>query len=515
MSRRRVESGWARILGGIALAVAAAILGWRLPFAGLGWLEAVFASLLVCLWLREAYAGRRLGWTYLSIFLSLMAVFSWVAGTIQSKGGLSYPVALFGTSLFYAYEALGLLAAVAASRWAHRRAGRPAAAGFTAALVMVVWELYGFHVYQWGWGPTLAGVPWIARSAAFLTTYGLTALVWGCAAAAASIRVSGGTWGRTLVPPAMGLAFTGVLALAWTLLPRGPERILDVVMVQPNFVSGLRRPGMEQDMWNRSDRVLLGRFPRPGVATLLLWPESAVLSVNQFGPDPRLQEEARRRGVAWLFGTEGGEPAWRGFLGYNLVRGEDSGAPSFVQPKTIPMPFGERMPGPEGLRKWLDAKLGFVSGEPGRLSAHSGFRMATPQGPLVVHPLVCSEALIATRVQEGVALTGAELLTNHTNDGWFDRSVATDLHGVQIRLRAVEMGLPLLRSTLTGKSGVFREDGAWALWGDAMSEAEHAFTLRWRPIRTPARWAWTRHGLLAFLALGTLLSLANRKEARR
>jgi len=508
----QAKTGWGRILGGIALAVSFGILGCRFPFAGLGWMEALFASLVVYLWFRESFAGRRLGWTYLSIVLVFLAMFSWVVSTIQTKGGLSYPFALFATSLFYAYEALGFLAAVAAARWAHRRTGRPWGPGFAAALVAVLWELFAFHVYQYGWGPTLAGIPWMARSAAFLTTYGLTALMWGCAAAAASIRASGGSWRRTLVPPALGLGLMGVLSLAWSLLPRSAERVLDVVMIQPNFISGLRRPGMEREMWGRSDRVLQGRFPRPGTATLLLWPESAVLSVNQYGPDPRLPEEARKRGLAWLFGTEGGEPGWRNLL-YNLVRGEDAGSPSFVQPKTILMPFGEQLPGPPWMRQWLEERLGLISSVPGQLSVRSGFRMATPQGPLVVHPLICSEALIATRVQEGVALTGAELLTNHTNDGWFDRSVATDLHGVQIRLRSVEMGLPMLRSTLTGKSGVFREDGTWALWGGPMSEAEHAFTLRWRPIKTPARNAWTRHGMLMILALGTMLSLLRRRQA--
>jgi apolipoprotein N-acyltransferase len=502
------------MLGEVLLSVAAALLGWRFPFAGLGWMEALFASLLAFLWLRMAFRRRALGWTYLSVFLSLMGVFSWVANTIQSKGGLSYPLALFGTSLFYAYEALGLLAVIAAAAWAHRRTASALATACTAAFLLLLWEIYGFHIYQWGWGPTLAGLPWMARSAAFLTTYGMSALVWGAAAASASLLASGRPRLHALFPPALALAFLALLSGLWHLLPRGPERILDVVMIQPNFPSGARLPGMEREMWARSDRVLQGRFPRPGVATLLLWPESSVLSVNQLGPDPRLAEEARRRGVAWLFGTEGGEPGGR-FLLYNLVRGEDGGGPSFVQAKHIPMPFGERMPGPGGMRRWLDEKLGFISQEPGQLSSGSSFRMSTPQGPLVVHPLICSEALIATRVQEGVALTGAELLTNHTNDGWFDRSVATDLHGVQIRLRAVEMGLPLLRSTLTGKSGIFREDGTWALWGEPMSAAEHAFTLRWRPIRTPARSPWTRHGLLALLGLGTLLSLVRRKEAQR
>jgi apolipoprotein N-acyltransferase len=264
-------------------------------------------------------------------------------------------------------------------------------------------------------------------------------------------------------------------------------------------------------MWARSDRALKG-FPRDGVPTLLLWPESAILGRNDLPIEPQHREEARRRKVAWLFGTEGGEAGWR-YLSYNLMRGESPGGPSFVQAKTEPMPFGERMPGPAWLREWLDAKLGFVSAVPGRLTDSSAFEMATPSGPLRIHPLICSEALIASRVQEGMTLTGAELLTNHTNDGWFDESVATDLHAVQIRLRAVEAGVPLLRSTLTGKSGVFREDGSWALWGAPMTAAEHAFTLQWRPVLTPARSPWIRHGLILLLGLGTLL-LAWRSRPR-
>jgi len=86
---------------------------------------------------------------------------------------------------------------------------------------------------------------------------------------------------------------------------------------------------------------------------------------------------------------------------------------------------------------------------------------------------------------------------------------------VQIRLRAVEAGLPLLRSTLTGKSGVFREDGRWALWGAPMTEAEHAFTLRWRPVRTPARSPWLRHGLLLALGAGALLLTFRGRSAAR
>ena len=184
-----------------------------------------------------------------------------------------------------------------------------------------------------------------------------------------------------------------------------------------------------------------------------------------------------------------------------ILAGPAAGQPSFVQAKVEPMPFGERMPGPPWLREWLDRQLGFISQQAGTLTAASSFQMPTPQGPLKVHPLICSEALLSGRVQDGLRLAGADLLSNHTNDGWFEQSPATDLHAAQIRLRAVETGLPLLRATLTGKSGVFRADGSWELWGRPMTEAAYAVQLRWRPITTPARNPWVLRWIMAGLAL--------------
>jgi apolipoprotein N-acyltransferase len=302
------------------------------------------------------------------------------------------------------------------------------------------------------------------------------------------------------------LAVLLVFGGSWFALPRGPERKLDVVLIQPNFEPGLRRPGMEEELWALSDAELKAKnLPRKGVATLLLWPESAVLGRDDRGPDARLRAEAQRRGVAWLFGTEGGL--------LNLVRGEADGRASFVQAKLEPMAFGERMPGPAFLRHWLDDRLGFASQEPGVLSADSSFTFSTPQGDLKVHPIICSEALETGRVQRGLAVAGGELLTNHTNDGWFDRSIATDLHAAQIRLRAVEAGMPLVRATLSGKSGLFREDGSWELWGAPLTRAAYTIELRWRPVKTPARSLWLVPGMLGALGLSALL-LAWRKSKK-
>jgi apolipoprotein N-acyltransferase len=173
--------------------------------------------------------------------------------------------------------------------------------------------------------------------------------------------------------------------------------------------------------------------------------------------------------------------------------------------KTEPMPFGERNPGPEPLRRWLDSQLGMTSQEAGHLTEGCAFAIPTSAGDLRVHPLLCSEALLPERTRQGRELGHADLLTNHTNDGWFDRSIATDLHAAQMRLRAPELGVPLLRATLTGKSGLFRPDGRFELWGEPLSEGAYVVDLQWRSVHTPARWAWLRPLLAFSLALGLLL----------
>ncbi|MDP1832852.1 MAG: apolipoprotein N-acyltransferase [Geothrix sp.] len=472
-------------------------LAFRFPGALGGWLEPVVALAFPLLLMEGAFRGRKALWLWLSLFGGLILLFLWVPAMLASKGGLPGPMALLGLGLLSGWEASGLLLVVLGARWMHRRAGALGAA-FGAALAILVWEAWGFHVYTWNWGAAFGSLPWTARSAAFLGAPGLSALAWGTGAWAAAGLAEGAPLRRILAGPGFMAGLLLLLGGAWFLLPREAGRQLDVAMIQPNFPAGQRWPGMEAEMWRRSDALLKAQgWPRAGRTTLLLWPESSVLGRDDRQPDPRLSAEAASRGVAWLFGTEGGS--------FNLVRGETAGRPSFIFAKTEPMPFGERTPGPEAFRRWMDRQMGFVSQEAGELAEGCAFAVPTAAGEVRVHPLICSEALMPERARRGLALGQANLLSNHTNDGWFDRSIATDLHAAQIRLRAPELGVPLLRATLTGKSGVFREDGRFQLWGEPLSEGAHAMDLQWRPIRTPARSAWLLPLLMATLLAGCLL----------
>ncbi len=480
------------------------MLVFRFPSpSGFGFHEPLVALLFPALLFAGIFQGRSLASVYAVFGLGLAGVFYWVPGVIETKGELPHSVSMLGAGLLIGWEALGLLAVTGFTRWMWRRAGMWGAV-LGASLGILSWETYGFHVFAWSWGAPLGALPWLARSAAFLTSGGLSALLWGCGAAMGAMLAEKRFTQAAWIPCALLAGLLG-LGRLWYVLPREAERSLDVVIVQPDFDPGVRRPGMEQDMWALSDEALKARqLPRQDVATLLLWPESSVLGRDDRDPSPRLKSEARQRRVAWLFGTEGGP--------LNLVRGEAGGRSSFIQAKLEPMPFGERMPGPALVRRWLDRQLGFVSQEPGELTRDSSFTITTPEGDLKIHPVICSEALRSGRVLSGLATAGGKLITNHTNDGWFERSIATDLHAAQIRLRAVEAGLPLIRATLTGKSGLFREDGSWKLWGAPRTRAVYAFNLRWRPVDTPARRPWLMPVLLGFLTAGACLAGLRRPE---
>lgn len=473
------------------------VLAFRFPGALGGWLEPAMALLFPLLLLDGLFKGRHAGWTWLTLVAGLVLLYLWVPQTLASKGGLPFGGALAGMLLLSAWEATGLWLVALGSRWMFRRTGALGAA-MAAGLILLAWETWGFHVYPWTWGAAFGALPWTARSAAFLGASGLSALAWGTGAWTAAVLAGGGSPRRALLGPGLALGFFVLAGGIWYLLPREAARSLDVVMIQPNFPAGQRWVGMEADMWRRSDALLQARdWPRTGRSTLLLWPESSVLGRDDRQPDPRLGAEAASRGVAWLFGTEGGL--------FNLVRGEAAGRPTFIFAKAEPMPFGERMPGPAPLRTWMDKQLGFLSQEPGELAEGCAFVVPSATSVVRVHPLICSEALMPERTRRGLALGQANLLSNHTNDGWFDRSIATDLHAAQIRLRASELGVPLLRATLSGKSGVFREDGHFELWGEPLSEGAYAVELEWRPVRTPMRSAWFLPFLMAGLLAGCLL----------
>lgn len=142
--------------------------------------------------------------------------------------------------------------------------------------------------------------------------------------------------------------------------------------------------------------------------------------------------------------------------GYNsLMVFADNGRLETVYDKIHLVPFGEYLPfqrtleavGLEQLTRW---RGGFSVGPSPRPL------LAIPGLPAVA-ALICYEAIFPSAIVEGPQRPG--LLINVTNDGWFGASAGPWQHFHQARVRAVEQGLPLVRSANNGVSAVIDGHG--------------------------------------------------------
>jgi apolipoprotein N-acyltransferase len=118
------------------------------------------------------------------------------------------------------------------------------------------------------------------------------------------------------------------------------------------------------------------------------------------------------------------------------------------------VPFGEYLPFQAAMEK-----LGFVQ----LTKVHGGFipgdrrrTMPLPNAPRVL-PLICYEAIFPGDILPGGDRPG--WIVNLTNDGWFGISTGPYQHLQQARLRAIEEGLPIVRSANTGISAIIDPAG--------------------------------------------------------
>ncbi|MBE8220398.1 MAG: apolipoprotein N-acyltransferase [Alphaproteobacteria bacterium] len=115
------------------------------------------------------------------------------------------------------------------------------------------------------------------------------------------------------------------------------------------------------------------------------------------------------------------------------------------------VPFGEYLPAQGfleaiGLRQLTQLRGGFAT----RNSASIEEITLKDIPPFM--PLICFEA---TFPYLAAANGGAKWLVNLTNDAWFGTSTGPAQHLAHTKLRAIEQGLPLIRSANTGISAVF------------------------------------------------------------
>ena len=356
-------------------------------------------------------------------------------------------------------------------------------AGF--ALARLLWSpgplrifalAFGLGLAEWARGLLFTGFPWndlgmalgvnlaLAQTASLVGLHGLTFLSVAIFAAPATLwRVSDGRLHLTpAIVAALALAALAVFGEARLMAP--PSAMLPGVklrLIQPNVAQDDATFGPQ----NR--RAILRRYfdlseraaspDRSGVkdVTHLIWPESAFPFILSREPEALSEIVDFLGGGATLItgaarAEDGGKGRPRYFNSIEIVG--RNGLSGQHYDKRHLVPFGEYLPFASlieraGVTQLVDIPGGF---EPG-----SGRRILHVPGLPDAMPLICYEAIFPTEL--GSLLTGAERpgwLLNVTNDAWFGLTPGPYQHYAQARLRAIELGLPLVRDANSGISAV-------------------------------------------------------------
>lgn len=307
------------------------------------------------------------------------------------------------------------------------------------------------------WNPL--GVIWLGtgveQAARFIGTYGLGAL---------AMIAAGGLWlaaRRAWRPAALMLAPVALMGAAgWGMASEnrsgaGAGAAVPIRIVQPN-INQNEKYSPELEITNF--RKLAELSGKPGRAPrLIFWPEAAVPAILD-------REPAWRARIASLLGPDdllllGGE-AWsfdgKGRLigAHNSVWVLDAAARLRGRyDKAHLVPYGEYLP----MRPLLSA-IGLSRLVPGDIDFWPGpgpRTIALPDGPgrgaLTMGVQLCYEIIFSGQVVDRAHRP--DFLFNPSNDAWFG-AWGPPQHLAQARLRALEEGLPLIRSTPTGISAV-------------------------------------------------------------
>jgi len=340
---------------------------------------------------------------------------------------------------------------------------------------------------EWLRGHVLTGFPWnvlgyaltwpleMMQAAAFVGIYGLTLLAVFIFAGPLVLIADAGSAGerRQALLWSAGIAVVPLLALyglgAWRLADeRAPMldgarlRLVQASVDQRDKWKPEKQGAIFEDQLSLSRHDAAGRRDDLAGITHLIWPEAAMPFLPLEHPEAlsaigSLLPEGtqlisgalrlKRSAAVQLNGARQGFNSLMVFDGHGNLE--------TLYDKIHLVPFGEYLPfqstlewmGLEQLTRW---RGGFSTG-PNPRPLISVSRLP----PFA--SLICYEAIFPAAIVQGAQRPG--LLVNLTNDGWFGDTTGPWQHFHQARVRAVEEGLPLIRSANNGVSAVIDAQG--------------------------------------------------------
>lgn len=313
-------------------------------------------------------------------------------------------------------------------------------------------------VGEWLRGWVASGFPWLSLGysqvdsplAGFAPLGGVYGASWATVVVAGGIvlflRGTGRSrWLGLIAAIAVWLAGGMLRTVSWTTAEGEPAR---VVLAQGN-VSQDRKwlPEQRQPTLDLYRDLTLENLD----SELIVWPEAAIPAL--------VSEETGYLSEVWTQVQDAGGVLVLGVLRLDsydwevrnslLALGEE---PSFYDKRHL-VPFGEYFPVPDFVRDWLRLmSLPYSDIEPG-IDEQDVLRA----GRFRIAPTICYED--AFGAEQRIFLPDANLLVNVSNDAWFGDSIAPHQHLQIARMRALETGRFLIRSTNTGVSAVVDSRG--------------------------------------------------------
>jgi len=440
------------------------------------WIPPLAFALLLAL-LDAAPDRRAAAWRGFAFGLGyFLGGVSWVYVSLNVYGAMPLPLAAIATLGFCAYLALfpalcsALVKAAPPATWL---------AAFPAAWVLTEW-LRGwlFTGFTWqaigysqtsesplaGWAP-VAGV--YGASLALAVT---GAALWFVCRRAARTDRAAHISGNALAGPNRGTRIAALIGIA-TLWLAGSQ-LARVAWTEPSGAPievALLQGNIAQDMKWREDRLAdtletYWRLIQAGAgAQLLVLPETALPLLSDRLPTEyvsRLVQYARVQGADILIGLVERSADGSGY--YNSLFSLGT-APVQVYRKQHLVPFGEFIPPMFGwVMQWLKIPLqDFSRGRPDQVPMNvSGQQVAIN---------ICYEDAFGEEILR--QLPAATILVNVSNTAWFGRSLAQPQHLQISRMRALETGRPMLRSTNTGMTAVIDPRGRVLAVAEPFTEA--------------------------------------------
>ena len=282
----------------------------------------------------------------------------------------------------------------------------------------------------------------LAQLAALTGVHGLTLLTLGAAAVMANPRTGAL---RVLAP---SLLVAGVVFLEPGPAP-DPELGAPVVrIVQPNIPQHEKwDPALVPDHLERMLRLSAGETQ----ANLVVWPETAPAEFLERA-GPTLNTAARAAGGTPI-ATGIARSDEQGKTFNSLAVTDGRGNVVGVYDKAHLVPFGEYMPFRNLMDRWGLRGLAEFQGQ--GFSSGPGAALIDVPGIGLARPLICYEGIFA----EEIGSERPRFLLLITNDAWFGDWAGPRQHLSLARLRAIEQGLPMVRSANTGISSIIDGKG--------------------------------------------------------